>query len=86
MTNLLHTESHAILLQFALNKKLMQIEIYLLTKSMVLTITCCLVSPIFQIPCINTLKQSLTLTNTLLEKLKLDTLDCYGDFEDLHKY
>ena len=33
-------ESHAILLHFAFNKKLMQIETYLLTKLMVLIITC----------------------------------------------
>ena len=33
-------ESHAILLHFAFNKKLMQIETYLPTKLMVLTITC----------------------------------------------
>ena len=32
---------------------------------------------------INTFKQSLTLTNTLLETLKLNTLDGYGDFEHL---
>ena len=51
----------------------MQIETYLPTKSVVLIITC---------DAINTLKQSLTLTNTLLEKLKSNTLGCYGDFED----
>ena len=44
---------------------------------------CWLVSPIFP-NTINTLKQSLTLSNTLLEKLKLNTLDCYGDFEDIY--
>ena len=33
-------ESHAILLHFAFNKKLMQIETYLLTRLMVLIITC----------------------------------------------
>ena len=46
---------------------------------------CRLVSQIF-LNAVNILKQSLTLTNTLLEKLKLNTLDCYGDFEDLCKY
>ena len=43
---------------------------------------CWLVSPIFP-NATNTLKQSLILINALLEKLKLNTLDCHGDFEDL---
>ena len=42
---------------------------------------CWLVSPVFP-ETINTLKQSLILTNTLVEKLKSNTLDCYGIFED----
>ena len=64
----------------------MQIETYLPTKSMVLINNMCwLVSPIF-LNATNTLKQSLILTNTLLKKLKLNTLDCYRDFEDLTKY
>ena len=50
-----------------------------------------LVSPIFS-NAINTLKQrhnstlewSLTLTSTSQEKLESNTLDCYGDFEDLN--
>ena len=46
---------------------------------------CWLVTRIFP-NAINTLKQSLTLTNTLLEKLKLNNLDCYGDFENLCNY
>ena len=64
----------------------MQIETHLPTKSMVLINNMCwLVSPIF-LNATNTLKQSLILTNTLLKKLKLNNLDCYGDFEDLTKY
>ena len=50
-----------------------------------------LVSPIFP-NAKNTLKQqhnsilgwSLTLTNTSLERLGSNTLNCYGDFEDLN--
>ena len=33
----------------------------------------------------STIEWSLTLTNTSLEKLELNTLDCYGDFEELNK-
>ena len=46
-----------------------------------LIITCWPVSQIFS-SAINTLKQSVNLTNTSQEKLKLNTLDCYED-EDL---
>ena len=41
--------------------------------------------PVF-LSAMNTLRQSSTLANTLLQKLKLITLDCYGDFEDLCEY
>ena len=41
---------------------------------------CWQVSPIFP-NTISTLKQSLTLTNTLLSKVKLNTLDCYADLK-----
>ena len=58
----------------------MQNETYLPTKSM-LIIACWPVSQIFS-SAINTLKQSVNLTNTSQEKLKLNTLDCYED-EDL---
>ena len=63
----------------------MQIETHLSIKSMVLINNMCwLVFPIF-LNATNTLKQSLILTYTLLKKLKLNNLDCYGDFEDLTK-
>ena len=32
----------------------------------------------------STLEWSLILSNTSLEKLELNTLDCYGDFKDLN--
>ena len=66
-------ESHAILFHFVLNKKLMQIKTYLITHLINGVNNKMASFPNFS----KCHKYSLTLTNTLLEKLKLNTLDCY---------
>ena len=65
----------------------MEIETYLPTKSMVSILHVLTSFPNFS-KChkLNSLKQSLILTSTILETLRLNTLDCYGDFKDLCKY
>ena len=63
----------------------MQTKTYILTKSMLLIITYAGEFPSFS-KCHEYSQTVFDLDKTLLQKLKLITLDCYGDFEDLYEY